>query len=68
MGNGHVWHSKRRYLWVCDVVDQHTGVSATVERHAQALEALLAGCIPDLRSHMRIIVSTRQEVRRQSHA
>ena len=31
-----------------DVVHQHTAVCASVESHAQALEPLLPGCVPDL--------------------
>lgn len=32
-----------------DIVHQHTAIRASVEGDAQALESLLAGCVPDLR-------------------
>ena len=33
---------------VCDIKDKNTAVGSSVECHAQTLEPLLAGCVPDL--------------------
>ena len=35
-----------------DVTDQHAAVRAAVEGHPQALEALLACCVPDLQGYI----------------
>jgi len=42
-------------LSISDIVDQHTGISTTVESNTQRLEALLASGIPDLQSHQLVV-------------
>ena len=44
----------KTFVWVSPrhVVDEHAAVSPAVERHAQRLEALLSGGVPQLEGHL----------------